>query len=759
MKKYRNLIFYVLTLGIFSALIYLIIRKGITVQEPEKVTHFVPGITASTWEQFKDTYTHNLTHPLAILLLQIITIIVVARAFGYLCKKIRQPTVIGEIIAGIFLGPSFLKMYFPEFSALLFPPQSLANLQFLSQIGLILFMFVVGMELDLNVLKNKAKDAVVVSHASIIFPFTLGIALSYFIYRDFAPDNIKFISFSLFTGIAMSITAFPVLARIVQERGLSSTKLGTIVITCAAADDITAWCILAAVIAIVKAGSVISAFYTIVMAIGYVILMLKLVQPFLKRMGDKYSEKETMVRPVVAVFFITLLLSAYTTEVIGIHALFGAFMAGVIMPANINFRRIFIEKVEDVALVLLLPLFFVFTGLRTQIGLLNEGHMWATCGAIIAVAVTGKFAGSAIAARFVGQTWRESLSIGALMNTRGLMELIVLNIGYDLGVLTPEVFAMMVIMALATTFMTGPALDLINHFMPEPKSAQETDASVPNNCQYNILISFGNPQKGASLLRLANIFTCKTPDTAITALHLTPIDELNQFNHITYEQESFQPMREEATRLAIDVQTVFKPTDYIDDEIAATANTGGFDLLLIGVGNSVFEGTLLGKILGFTNKILTPDRLYDTLTGKEKLFDHSAFDEHIKQITKATKVPVGIFVDKGSDHIEQVFIPVFSMSDSFLLIYAQKLIYNRGVKAIILDATGVLEKNTAFSDTVKAIEVHSPGHISLHPHNMIEKEFLEQQQLMLISLDSWKKALETQSIWLSHTPSVLIIKP
>ncbi|RXK86970.1 cation:proton antiporter [Filimonas effusa] len=759
MKKYRNLLFYVLTLVIFSGLIYYIIKQGTLIQEPDKVKQFTPGIEASTWQQFKDTYIHNLTHPLAILLLQIITIIIVARAFGYLCKMIRQPTVIGEIAAGIFLGPSFVQHYLPEVSAVLFPAQSLGNLQFLSQIGLILFMFVVGMELDLNVLKNKAKDAVVVSHASIIFPFTLGIALAYFLYRDFAPQNIKFISFALFTGIAMSITAFPVLARIVQERGLTQTKLGSIVITCAAADDITAWCILAAVIAIVKAGSVLSALYTILMAILYVILMLKLVQPFLKRMGDKYSEKETMIRPVVAVFFITLLLSAYTTEVIGIHALFGAFMAGVIMPANINFRRIFIDKVEDVALVLLLPLFFVFTGLRTQIGLLSGTHMWTACLAIIAVAVTGKFAGSALAARFVGQSWKESLSIGALMNTRGLMELIVLNIGYDLGVLTPEVFAMMVIMALATTFMTGPLLDTINRFFKDPKPPTEAALAENDAAQYNILVSFSNPQKGASLLKLANTFTSKTPDTSISALHLTPANELNQFKQAAYEQESFLPIRQEAEKLNISLKTLFKPSDYIDDEIANTANAGNYDLLLVGVGNSVFEGTLLGKILGFTNKIITPERLYDTLTGKEKLFDHSAFDERLKQIIRTTRIPVAVFVDKEPEEIKQVFVPIFSISDSFLLIYAQKLVYNSEANVIILDATGVIKQNPEFKATIAAIEQHHPGSISLHRDNKIEKEFLDRQDLMLISLDSWKQALETQSIWLSNTPSVLIIKP
>lgn len=297
-------------------------------------------------------------------------------------------------------------------------------------------MFVIGMELDLKALQNKANDAVVISHASIIFPFALGIGLAYFIYAQFAPANVDFLSFSLFIGISMSITAFPVLARIVQERGIQKTKLGTIVITCAAADDITAWCLLATVIAIVKAGSFVSSLYVIALAITYVFLMLKVVRPFLENVGQLKNSRQSLSKPVVAIFLLTLIVSAYTTEIIGIHALFGAFMAGAIMPANAKFRAIFIEKVEDVSVIILLPLFFVFTGLRTQIGLINGTYLWKVTGLIIAVAVIGKFVGSAVAAKFVGQNWRYSLTIGALMNTRGLMELIVLNIGLDLGVLS-----------------------------------------------------------------------------------------------------------------------------------------------------------------------------------------------------------------------------------------------------------------------------------------------------------------------------------
>lgn len=645
MKNARTLIFYIGIIGIFSALMYVIVSYG-ELQEAQKVTNFQPQLEASNWQQFKETYHENLTHPLAILLLQIIAIIITARVFGFICKKIKQPTVIGEMVAGIVLGPSIVGTYMPEVSGFLFPEASKPNLQFLSQIGLILFMFVVGMELDMKFLRNKAHEAVVVSHASIIIPFALGMGLAYFLYLGFAPQNVKFLSFSLFMGIAMSITAFPVLARIVQERGLAKTRLGTLVITCAAADDITAWCILAVVIAVVKAGSFVSALFTILMALGYVLLMLQVVRPFLKRLGNIYSNKESLSRPVVAIFFITLLVSAYATEVIGIHALFGAFMAGAIMPPNMSFRNIFIEKIEDVALVLLLPLFFVYTGLRTQIGLLNDVYMWQICGAIILVAVVGKFLGSALAAKFVGQSWRDSLMVGALMNTRGLMELVVLNIGLDLKVISPEIFTIMVIMALVTTFMTGPALDLINWLLPEKK-----EKPVPQEMEevrkFKILIPFGNPERGLSMLKLSNAFVRKSKNNAsVTALHLSPSNELHHYNTSEFENESLDPIKQEAIRLDLPVKAIFKASPDIDKEIVDIANDGNYDFTMVGLGRSIFEGTFLGRVLGFTTRIINPEKLYDTITGKEKLFDTSAFDDRTRYLLKTSRVPVGIFIDK-----------------------------------------------------------------------------------------------------------------
>ena len=753
MEKFKNSIFYIGTIGGFSALIYWIILVGGKLEQGRDIV--ISKSDKSQWHEFVDAFLHNLQHPLAILLAQVVTIILVARIFGWICTKIGQPTVVGEMIAGIVLGPSLVGMYFPEFSAVLFPAQSLGNLQFLSQVGLILFMYIVGMELDLTALRSKAHDAVVVSHASIIIPFALGAGLSYFLYEQFAPQAIQFASFGLFVGIAMSVTAFPVLARIVQERGIHKTKLGTIVITCAAADDVTAWCILAAVIAIVKAGSFLSALYTLMLAISYVLLMIKVIRPFLKRIGDLYTSRENLSKPIVAIFFMILIASAYATEVIGIHALFGAFMAGAIMPENVKFRSIFIEKIEDVALVLLLPLFFVFTGLRTEIGLLNDPYLWTITGLIILVAVTGKFIGSALAAKFVGQNWKDSLAIGALMNTRGLMELVVLNIGYDLGVLGPEIFAMMVIMALLTTFMTGPALDVINWAF---RSKSEIPQTINQISKYKILISFGNPERGKSLLRLANAFINKRKDNAsVTAMHLSPSNELNHYNMEEYERESFMPVIQESQQLNQKVTTLFKASNDIDADIVEVANKGDYDLLLVGVGQSIFEGSLLGKILGFTTRIINPDRLLHQVTRKGHLSDNSSFDERTRQILSKSNVPVGVLVDKGLEKIERVFIPIFSLKDIFLIKFAQKLISNSSAQVTILDAAGKIKQHPEIKESIRAIEQIAPNHIELLSERVITKDILNSKDLTLISIDSWKKSEESKSSWLSDLPSSLIL--
>lgn len=754
MKKFKISFFYFGVIGVSSVLMYWTVLLGAKLEQGRNIV--IPNTGKSQWQNFIDSLVHNLEHPLAILLAQIVTIIFVARFFGWICKKIGQPSVIGEIIAGIVLGPSLIGSYFPEFSNALFPTQSLGNLQFLSQIGLILFMFVIGMELDLKVLKNKAREAVVISHASIVIPFALGMGLAYFIYEAFAPQGVQFLSFALFLGIAMSITAFPVLARIVQERGLHKTRLGTIVITCAAADDITAWCLLAAVIAIVKAGSFVSALYIIGMAVAYVLIMIKVVRPFLKRVGDLHATRENLSKPIVAIFFLTLIISSYATEVIGIHALFGAFMAGAIMPENTRFRSIFIEKVEDVALVLLLPLFFVFTGLRTEIGLLNDPYLWKVTGLIILVAVIGKFVGSSLAARFVGQSWKDSLTIGALMNTRGLMELVVLNIGYDLGVLTPEIFAMMVIMALVTTFMTGPSLDFINWLFKS--KTNDIPSEISEDSKFKILVSFDNPDRGKSLLRLANGLSKKLNDNvAITAMHLTSSTEMHHYTTEEYEAESFGPIIHEAKELNQKITTLYKASSDIDSDITEVANKGKYDLLLVGVGHSIYEGSLLGKILGFTTKIINPEKLINQVTGKESLFENSALDDRTRTILDKSEPTVGVLVDKGFGALTNIFIPVFGKKDISLILFAQKLIKNSDSQITILDAVGQIKNNFEIKELIRSIEQYAPNHINLMSERIIEKDFLKQSDLMITSVNSWKKLIESKSVWLSDIPSTLIL--
>ncbi|MGC1243987.1 MAG: cation:proton antiporter [Chryseosolibacter sp.] len=722
MAKNRNLIFYLLVIAVFGSLIVWTTRQGALLEAGKLIEDpATKGLPGSSFELFKDSFLKNLFHPLAILILQIITIIFTSRVFGFLFNKISQPTVIGEIIAGIMLGPSVFGFFFPEFSASLFPVASLANLQFLSQVGLILFMFVIGLELDVKVVKNQANDAVLISHASIVIPYFLGMGLAYFLYDDLAPDNISFLSFALFMGIAMSITAFPVLARVIQERGLTKTKLGIIAITCAAADDITAWCLLAVVIAIVKAGTFTSALFSISLAVGFVLVMVFAVQPVLRRMGRVYSERETISKTIVAVSLLVLLVSAYLAEVIGIHALFGAFLAGVIMPPNFNFRRIMMEKLEDVSVVLLLPLFFVFTGLRTEIGLLNDTHLWMICAGIILTAVAGKFGGTAFAARFVGQPWKDSLSLGALMNTRGLMELIVLNIGYDLGVLSPEIFAMLVLMALVTTFMTGPALDIINYVFPDKRDVAGKDKF------YEILLAFGPPVKGKKLLRLADQLTHRrSADVNITAFHLTPSADINPKEAKEYEQESFRMVRHEAETLGVKIKTLYRAANDINREITREANRGNYDLLLVGGSQSLFSDDVVG--------------------GKVKTF------------LEDTRCHVGVLVDKDFEVADRIVVWLQDVNDLFLFSFAERLIINNSAKVVLKDPNRLMKSNVTFSMAYEKINQEHPQSLELMEKYSSATDLFQAFNLVLMSTSGWRENGKTRNSWLPGAPSILILK-
>lgn len=449
---------YLLGLILFGVALWLILSAG-TSGQPSLSTPTI--VAAATPSNLSAEIYRNLRSPLGVLLLQILVIIVITRCCAKVMRKFGQPEVIGEVIGGILLGPSVLGLLWPGAGALLFPVTSLANLGLLSQIGLIVFMFVIGMELNTEVLVKKIHSAVLISHASIILPFLLGSLLSLALYKDYAPAGVPFTPFCLFMGIAMSITAFPVLARMLRERGLSRTPLGTVALTCAAVDDLTAWCGLAVVAAVSQQGTIANSLITTTLCGLHIAAMFFVVRPLLGRWINGRAAENSFGKGVIAAILFTVFFSAFMTEAIGIHALFGAFLAGIVIPKKTAFREALTVRLENFSTIILLPLFFALSGLRTQISLLNDSASWILCGVVILVAITGKFVGSAAAARWSGSTWRESLAIGALMNTRGLVELVALNIGYDLGIITPTIFTMMVLMALVTTLMTGPLLGLL----------------------------------------------------------------------------------------------------------------------------------------------------------------------------------------------------------------------------------------------------------------------------------------------------------
>ncbi len=695
-----------LIIAVASLILWLILDAGkaLNLLTDSEVSIHADRISYGFFSLSETIKFHN---PLSVLILQILVIILATRLLGWIMSLINQPSVIGEIMAGIMLGPSLLGLYFPEANLFIFPVESLGNIQFLSQIGLILFMFIIGMELDISVLRQRARAAVLISNVSIVVPFVMGAGLAYFLYPEFSVKGGNFHSFSLFMGIAMSISAFPVLARIVQERGISRTSLGITAITCAAVDDISAWCILAIVVAIANAGALGGAIFTIIISVVYVLLMVLLVRPFLNRLAQNYTVHETISKQVVAFVLSILLISSYITEVIGIHALFGAFMAGVVMPENSRFKHIMVEKLEDVSLVLLLPLFFVYTGLRTEIGLLNEPDHWLTALFVIAVAVTGKFAGSALAAKFTGQSWRDSLMLGALMNTRGLIELVALNIGYDIGVLSPEIFTILVLMALVTTFMTGPAISFINYLFP----LEEDEKSLHG--QFRVLIAFGPPEAGGRLSSLvSSLFNRALNNLKITALHLTPNTEISLKNAKLFEEEAFRKVNEVAAENGIDVKTIYRTAENVSQEIVKTARRGKFDLLIVGSSRPLLS--------------------QDETGGKARYFFENA------------RCNVGLFIDKGFVKPEKVLIITESGSEAWLYELAVKF---NPLSAI--DSACILPPAVP----VKGREIKVLREVALHD---ITDDF-SAYDLIISTPDCYRDQRDAGAAWIDGKASVLLL--
>ncbi len=537
------------------------------------------------------------SHSVLLLIAQLAVIILISRAVGGLMTYIRQPRVVGEMMAGIMLGPSLLGLFFPGASAALFPQASIPVLGMLAQLGVIFFLFVIGLELSPKLLRDRGHAAVVISHVSIVAPFILGAGLAIFLYDRLFSDTpqMRFSAVAMFMGAAMSITAFPVLARILTERNLHKTNVGAVAITCAAVDDVSAWCMLAFVISFARAEGLGDAVATTALSAAYVAAMLFLVRPFLRRIETLYDRQGRLTLGVLAVLILVVLSSALATEWIGIHALFGAFMAGAIMPKGARFVRDVTTQIEPFTLVVLLPIFFAFTGLRTRIDLLNSAELWIYTGLIVLVACIGKFGGSTIAALSCGLKWRDASAIGILMNTRGLMELVILSIGRELGVISDAVFTMMVVMALVTTFLTTPVLDVIY-----PERLRKVSAPAPGKRGRHdaILIPVSLARSGRSLVRMADLITGPENDSRrLVGLHLSrpdqhKLDPATGGLHNT--QDPLDALSQNAEQAGIAIEPLSFVTTNPSADIVRVANDSGVGLVLMGFHKPVIGTTMLG---------------------------------------------------------------------------------------------------------------------------------------------------------------------
>ncbi len=758
-KATKSLLFYVIMIVVFGGLMYLIVKEGEArqVQEAIAVNTDAPHNLSEGFVVFKNLLLHHIETSVGILLLQIIVILLTCRIFGWLFVKMQQPTVIGEIVAGIVLGPSVLGHLFPEVSSFLFPLESLHNINILSQFGLILFMFAIGMELNLTEVRQKLKETILISHTSTIFPFFLGMLTAYFLYNKYAYESTPFLSFGLFISIALSITAFPVLARIIQEKGLTKTHLGTISLASAANGDITAWCLLAVVVAIAQAGTMLSAVYNIGFSLIYMVFMFVVVRPFLRMVGHIYHNKEVLDKSMVAYMFLILIISSYLTEILGLHALFGAFMAGVVMPDNVKFRKIMTEKVEDVSLALFLPLFFVSTGLRTEIGLLNSPELWYMCGIFILVAIIGKFGGSLVAARFVGETWKDSLYIGALMNTRGLMELVVLTIGYDMKILTPPIFVMLVLMTLVTTFMTTPLISIIQlcyrtwgKIKPHKVEWQQSMPGV-----FKVLLSFGRASNGQVMLDVAHqMFACTKDKLEITALHLTIGTDVNPLHTDKFEEVSFGPILYGAQKLNIPLKTRYEISNNAGQDICNIANNDGYDFLLVGAGLSLSD--LPSDIAANRYRAFFYNKFLRHFKAPEWFYSGSLLKDKTKLFIEQSVCPVGVFVNRKFVKASNTLIIINSLEDLFLLNYADHLKQSIDSNLTILNLVHDTENSEAINQKIyEYTELQHKG--SVLRTNKMTQTTLSNYNFMLISYNTWNEVSEVESDALQKMPSTLIL--
>jgi len=551
-----------------------------------------------------------------VLLVQIAVVLILSRLLGLLMRLIHQPQVVGEMIAGILLGPSALGLiHGGAWMRALFPQSSMGNLDVLSQLGVMLFMFLVGLELDPRLLRGQGKAALVTGTVGIIIPFACGIALATGLIHTqpavtgHVPSPLVL---SMFMGAAMSITAFPVLARILTERNLHKTKSGTLALTCAAMDDVMGWCILAFVLAVAQLkgfGSEVahggnalrSAGITVALATGYILLMLFVVRKLVHRLQAHFDSRGYLSQSVLAVVFLLLIASSLATDHIGIHQIFGAFLFGAVMPKGGQFIKHLGDKIEDFTILFLLPLFFAYTGIRTDLGLIGAaGSLWLVCAVIVLTAIAGKFGGVTLAAKFYGMNWRRSALLGVLMNTRGLMELIILNIGLSFGVLSKSLFAMMVVMALLTTFMTTPLMRLL--YSPQRQRKELEEAAREEAVKVagvHVIVPVSLQATAPPLVRIAGMLMADDPGR-IYALHLERPDEVDRRakSVLSESDQVLEVAQSTARAIRVPINAISWVSRNIGRDIVDAASRYTASWVVMGWHKPVFFKNVLGGVVG-----------------------------------------------------------------------------------------------------------------------------------------------------------------
>ena len=712
---------------------------------PQGATTLSPVGEASPWQSFVTSVRTHAASDIGMLLIQLVVILLVVRVVGWLFARLHQPTVIGEILAGILLGPSLLGAVWPEAMEMLFPVHSLGNLELLSQFGLILFMFTIGMELRMKDLKGQAQQAFIISQSGIIFPFILGIILTYGLYSrpELLSDGSSFLSLALFVGISLSITAFPVLARIIQERSLSHSHLGRLALSTAAMGDIVAWLMLAAIMAVSQGGSFTSALYNMLFLALYLAVIFGILRPLFGLLGRRVRHREVLSKSLMGLIFILLMASAYFTEIMSMHALFGAFMLGLVMPENLDFRVIVKEKVEDVALLLLLPLFFVSSGLRTELGLVNTPQLWGLFLICTLVAVVGKMGGTYLAARSCGIQRRESLYLGAYMNTRGLMELVVLRIGLDLGVLSPVLFTILVMMTLVTTIMTAPTLQLIDWLLKKktPQSLEHAAGQV--------LISFGRAETGVTLLEFFHRLCGGTsPQVACTLMHVTTDTDISTIDADHYYASSFEAPMEMAKQLDLSVERKYEIAESVPEAVLSHANHIQSNLLLLGASVNLSQDKKDRDLVAYSDKLT---RRWKVVTGrrrqaKKERSSHS-FEELIATFAQEAPCSVGIYVDNGQTPIAHPLVLMQRPEDQKLLLVAEQVTERADSPITLMPLSSHLTKPTT----------ELSARVSWSGESFTEQVDLSAYDFALIAYDAWAALTPAQQELLQQLPSYFIL--